>query len=368
MFVAWRDLRFARGRFALVVAVVSLITFLVVLLSGLTEGLGRESTSLVTGLRADRIVLAAPAGGGSASFATSLLRRDQVDGWAAAPGIERVEPFGIAILRAQGDRSGTVTAVGVPRGTSLGPGSRVTVGSAVLSAGAADELCRQSCSSVLVGGRSLTVADTAGDVSYSHTPVVWVALEDWHALPGGSELPTALAVTIAAPTAAGTGATGGAHRDAALDALDARIGTVSPTPAQARSAVPSFTSENSSLQLMRGLLFGIAALVIGAFFTVWTMQRSGDVAVLKALGASTQWVLRDAVLQAALVLALGVGLGALIGVGVGALAGDAVPLVLDIGTLSVPVLLSIGLGLAGAAVSVLRVARVDPLTALGASR
>ena len=37
---------------------------------------------------------------------------------------------------------------------------------------------------------------------------------------------------------------------------------------------------------MVALLFGISALVIGAFFTVWTMQRSGDIAVLKALGAS----------------------------------------------------------------------------------
>jgi hypothetical protein len=39
---------------------------------------------------------------------------------------------------------------------------------------------------------------------------------------------------------------------------------------------------------MRGFLFAISALVIGAFFTVWTIQRGGDVAVLKALGASTQ--------------------------------------------------------------------------------
>ena len=37
---------------------------------------------------------------------------------------------------------------------------------------------------------------------------------------------------------------------------------------------------------MRGFLFVISALVVGAFFTVWTIQRSGDIAVLKALGAS----------------------------------------------------------------------------------
>ena len=355
MFVAWRDLRFARGRFALVVTVVALITFLVVLLSGLTEGLGRESTSLVTGLRADRVVLAAPDGGGDASFATSTLSERQVEGWRTAPGVERVEALGLATLRAQGSTAGTVTAVGVPAGSGLSP-RPVTAGSVVLSTGAADELCGSRCEDVVVGGRSLTVTATVGDDSYSHTPVVWMALADWHALPGASQDPTALAVTTASRS-------GGSP-----DAVDARLGTVSPTPDQARSAVPSFTSENGSLQMMRGLLFGISALVVGAFFTVWTMQRTADVAVLKALGASTAWVLRDAVLQAALVLALGVGLGALVATGAGALAGDAIPLVLDPGTLTGPVLLSVGLGLAGAAVSVLKVARVDPLTALGASR
>jgi putative ABC transport system permease protein len=363
MFVAWRDLRFARGRFALVVAVVGLITFLVVLLSGLTEGLGRESTSLVTGLRADRIVLAAPEGGGTASFATSSLSEDQAEGWRTTPGVERVEPLGLATLRAQGTTAGTVTAVGVPAGSGLSP-RPVAAGSVVLSTGAADDLCGSSCEDVVVGGRPLTVVATAGEASYSHTPVVWMALEDWHTLPGASEQATALAVTKAADGLSEHGV----DLDAGLDRVDGRLGTISPTPAQARSAVPSFTSENGSLQMMRGLLFGISALVVGAFFTVWTMQRTADVAALKALGASTVWVLRDAVLQAALVLALGVGLGALVATMAGALAGDAVPLVLDPGTLTVPVLLSVGLGLAGAAVSVLKVARVDPLTALGASR
>jgi putative ABC transport system permease protein len=363
MFVAWRDLRFARGRFALVVTVVGLITFLVVLLSGLTEGLGRESTSFVTGLRADRIVLAAPDGEGAASFATSSLSEEQVEGWRTTPGVERVEPLGLATLRAQGSAAGTVTTVGVPAGSGLSP-RPVAAGSVVLSTGAADDLCGSPCEDVVVGGRPLTVVATAGGASYSHTPVVWMALEDWHTLPGASEQATALAVT----TAADEHSDHGTDLDAELDRVDARLGTISPTPARARSAVPSFTSENGSLQMMRGLLFGICALVVGAFFTVWTMQRTADVAVLKALGASTAWVLRDAVLQAALVLALGVGLGALVATVAGALAGDAVPLVLDAGTLTVPVLLSVGLGLAGAAVSVLKVARVDPLTALGAAR
>ena len=58
MFVAIRDLRFATGRFALMGAVVTLLTLLVVLLSGLTAGLGRGNTSAITDLPADQLVFA----------------------------------------------------------------------------------------------------------------------------------------------------------------------------------------------------------------------------------------------------------------------------------------------------------------------
>jgi ABC-type sugar transport system ATPase subunit len=53
---------------------------------------------------------------------------------------------------------------------------------------------------------------------------------------------------------------------------------------------------------MVAMLFGISALVVGAFFTVWSIQRRPDVAVLKALGASGRMLVVDALGQAAIVL------------------------------------------------------------------
>ena len=47
MFVALRDLRFARGRFLLIGSVVGLITVLVGFLSGLTGGLAIQNISAV---------------------------------------------------------------------------------------------------------------------------------------------------------------------------------------------------------------------------------------------------------------------------------------------------------------------------------
>lgn len=359
MFVAWRDLRFARGRFALMGTVVVLITLLVGLLSGLTAGLGRENTSAVTALDADRVAFAAPPDGRSVSFSDSAVEESAWRAWAEQPGISAARPLGIRTLNASADegrRTAAVSAFGAEPGGGLAP-SGVGAGRIVLSEQAAAELGARTGDTLGLGGRRLTVSAIGGDASYSHTPVVWTSLADWQRITGTGGRATVIALT----TSAG----------ADLAAGDEAAGTSTLTLEDSLTAIGSYQAENGSLQLMRGFLFAISALVIGAFFTVWTIQRSGDVAVLKALGASTPYLLRDALGQAVVMLAAGTGLGAGVAAAIGALLGGdggAVPFVLDASTVLVPSGVMIVLGALGAALSVRRITAVDPLTALGSAR
>lgn len=183
-------------------------------------------------------------------------------------------------------------------------------------------------------------------------------LQAWQTLSGGASDGPLRATVVGLSTVSGVD----------LTAADERIGTDTVPTADAKSAVGSYSSENGSLQLMRAFLFAISALVIGAFFTVWTIQRSGDVAVLKALGASTAYLLRDALGQAVALLTIGTVVGTGLAAGVGALVGGTVPFVLDIGTVALPALIIIVLGAFGAGLSINRITSVDPLTALGSAR
>ncbi|MGY6652896.1 ABC transporter permease [Amycolatopsis sp. TRM77291] len=360
MFVAWRDLRFAKGRFALMGAVVVLITLLVGLLSGLTAGLGEQNISAVTGLPADKIVFSAPGAGQSLSYANSAVTETQRRQWAATPGVTSAEPLGIATTKASaGDGSAGISVFGVRPGSALAPdGGRITGDSVVLSTSAADDLGVRSGDTITVTGRPLMVAAVARDAWFSHTPVIWADLGVWAktAPPtGGEPSATVLALTTTA--------------DADLAATDLAAGTTTVSKSDSLSAIGSYTSENGSLQLMRGFLFAISALVIGAFFTVWTIQRSGDIAVLKALGASTAFLLKDALGQAIVLLVGGTAIGTGLAVGLGtAVAGSAVPFLLTPATVLVPSAVMILLGALGAALSVRRITSVDPLTALGSAR
>ncbi|MFB6617253.1 ABC transporter permease [Streptomyces sp. NPDC056367] len=362
MFVAWRDLRFAKGRFALMGSVVLLITLLVGLLSGLTSGLARENISAVTGLPATHLAFAAPSGDQKVSFTNSQVPESAWEAWRKQPGVSSAEPLGIRTTNAvSGERTAGVSVFGVDPAGGLAPsGARLAQGQVVLTEKAAKELGGLTAGGRLkIGPLELTVAGVSGTAAFSHTPVVWMDLHDWQRIgnPGPS---TAAVATVVAVSADG---------EADLAAADEAAGTKAMTVDEALSAIGSYTSENGSLQLMRGFLFAISALVIGAFFTVWTIQRSGDIAVLKALGASTPYLLKDALGQAVVMLAVGTGLGTALAAGFGVLiSGGDVPFVLDAATVLVPAAVMIVLGALGAALSIRRITAVDPLTALGSAR
>jgi len=363
VFVAWRELRFARGRFLLIGAVVALITLLVGFLSGLTGGLATQNVSSVLQLPGDRLVLQQPEHG-TPSFATSSLDEDTVQAWQHADGVESVAPIGIAQSRAVASDTDDpigVALFGLPRdapGTAsdplveLAPAHDDEVG---LSADAADALDVQVGDAITVTGTDFTVTSVGGDLWYSHTPVVVMTPEAWSEASkrvGGTGEATVLAVT--------------GRPD--WDAVAAQTGTSAETPLGSLTALEAFTSEIGSLGLMIAMLFGISALVVGAFFTVWTMQRAGDLAVLKALGATTGSLVRDSLGQALVVLAAGIGVGLAAVLGLGALAGQALPFVVSPLTTLAPTAVMAVLGLAGAAFALRSVTTADPLTALGSNR
>jgi putative ABC transport system permease protein len=360
VFVAWRDLRHARGRFVLIGSVVALITLLVGFLAGLTGGLAGQNVSAVLGLPGDRLVLQEPANG-EPSFSGSAIAPSTVSAWQDTAGVDAVTPIGIVQGRAAqaDDRSAVAVALfGIPREapgsavTDLAPDGDDSVG---LSSGAATDLDVSVGDDITITGSTYRVALIGGDTSYSHTPVVVLSPIAWDEVDrrlGGDGAATVLAVS------------GSPDWDAAADLTE----TWAVPPLTSLTALETFTSEVGSLGLMIVMLFGVSALVVGAFFTVWTMQRAGDVAVLKALGASQGSLVRDALGQALVVLVAGIGVGIVIVVVLGALADDVLPFLLSPLTTVLPAAVMAVLGLAGAAVALRTVTRADPLTALGSNR
>ncbi|WP_417221135.1 ABC transporter permease [Arthrobacter sp.] len=372
MFLAIRDIRFAKGRFALMGGVVALITLLLVMLSGLTAGLGDQSTSSISQLGAvhedgttkpvDTIAFGAT---GTAdpkeSFTESSITASQVSDWSRQNGVARAEPLGISQTRLQaGDADhavGTtnVAVFGVDPAGQLAP-APVDGKTVVLSTTAAEDLSVDTGDTVALGGTELTVGKIVSDQWYSHTSVVWTALPTWSKIAHLSDphqIGTVAAITYQ----------DGATVDEA--AANQAAHTVSTSRTGAFQALGSYKSEHGSLLMMQAFLYGISALVIVAFLTVWTVQRTRDIAVLKALGGSGGYILRDAITQAAIVLLVGAGIGGAVGILGGFFAAQAAPFLVNLQTTLLPIIGIVVLGLAGSAVAVRRTTKVDALIALG---
>lgn len=354
MFLALRELRFARGRFALIAAVIALITLLVGLLSGLTAGLSAQSISAISSLSANQIAFSGPADGKAPSFAQSRVDDTTIATLRNDPSVISASPIGIAQTTAMhGDQQLAVAAFGVAPGDSVAPRG-VSGDEVVISSGLADDGVKIG-DQITLGTTSFTVAGTRSDAWYNHTPVIYLDLTKWQQLP---EAAGAAATVVALNTA----------ENGDVAAVQRESGTVLLSRSAANAAIGSYTAENGSLSLIRWLLLGISAVVVGAFFTVWTMQRKPDIAVLKAIGASDAYVARDAAAQALVVLLVGGAVGMAVVAGIGALIGGVVPFVVDPSTTLVPLGLLLAFGMVGALVALRQIFAVEPIAALGAAR
>ena len=380
MFLALRELRFARGRFTLMGVVIALISVLVVLLSGLSSGLVNDGVSGLKTMPATAFAFDEGTMKDNA-FSRSVVDEEQRAAWQQAEGIADAEPMGVNIVNGVTD-DGTqidLTLFGVEPDGFLSP--EVSSGEGISAADGivVSEPLRElgvDIGTVVTLDRTdveLTVVGfTEGQATFGHVDVAYLPVSTWKLMAAGAAQPGAptdaqiAALDFPYASVVALRADDGVTPD--FEAIGADAGTTTMTLTESFNASPGYEAETLTLTMIQVFLYAICALVVGAFFTVWTIQRSHDLAVLRAVGASSRFLLRDSLTQAAILLfgftALGVGAG----VAMGAAMPAAMPFDLEFAPIAVASGLTILLGLIGAAVAVLRIVRIDPLRALGGQR
>lgn len=361
MFLALRDLRVARGRFALIGSVIALVALLSTLLSGLATGLVDDG---ISGLRALPISHLAFQRGADSSFSRSVLGPDALAVFEEAPDL-RATPIGVSFVNAASS-SGTsvdLALFGVdPHGflaeesaaaAELDPNASPLDGGLVLSEELRGEVALGDRLEILGSDRALPVVGFTFGGTYGHVPIAYTSLATWQSLVYGQDPRgrfSAIALQADGPF------------DAA--ALDAAAGTDTVTKTQAFNGSPGYSAETATMTLIRGFLLVISALVVGAFFTVWTVQRTRQIGLLKAMGASNWYVVRDALGQLAVVLAASIAVGTLVGLGLGSLVGEDVPFSLAAGSVGASSLALAVAGMVGSLVALRRLTRIDPAISL----
>ncbi len=356
MFLAIRDLRVGKGRFVLVGAVLVLIAMMTTLLSGLATGLVDDGISGLRGLPLDHLALQP---GAKSSFSRSTLTDANLAPWKQAQGVE-VAPLGVSFLNAKTETGDTLSMAvfGTPPGSFLAPNPQAARAleaptGIVLSSEFKAQGLKVGDTVTVVGPQiKLPVLGFTFSGSYGHAPIVFTSLATWQRLVYGD-------------TTKGRFSAVAIKGNTDFAAVDAKAGTETETKTQAYAGSPGYSAETATMSLIRGFLLVISALIVGAFFTVWTIQRTRQIGLLKALGASNGYVLRDALGQLAIVTVVSTALGTAIALGLGQLVGGGAPFHLAVGSVVTSAVVLVVVGLLGSLVAIRRVTRVDPIISLG---
>lgn len=380
MFLALRELAFAKGRFSLMGAVIALIAVLTVILSGLSSGLVNDG---VSGLKAMPVSAFAFDEGTKTdnAFSRSVIDQDQVDSWSDQPGIEQATAMGSSMMNATTDKGtqvdvavfgvdpGSFLTPEVSEGEQLGGVNGLVVSETMRVAGV-------EIGTVLTMERidtELTVIGfTKGQATFGHVDIAYAPLSTWQLIAAGQApagVPTQQDIdgldfnysSVVALQYAKAG-------DVDLAAGDSAANTTTKSLSESFNSSPGYEAETLTLNMIQVFLYAICGLVVGAFFSVWTIQRKQEIAVLRAIGAPVRYLLRDGITQAALLLVLFTAIGIGAGLGLGAAMPEGMPFALESGPIATAAVLTISLGLIGAAISIVRIARIDPLAALGGNR
>ena len=365
MRLAVRELVRRPGRFTVVGGALTVLVLLLLFLGGLLDGLYLNSTGAVRTLDADGIVFSDDA---RQSFLRSEITAeqradiDQVDGVAETGGLG----FALLGVRIPGvDEVVDGAVVGYELSSSELP-EPPGVGEAHADRQLADDGASVG-DTVLVGPAEvpLTVVGFVEDTNYLQQGGLWVEPGTWRNVLAENRPDAVLADGSFQSLVVRVD--DGADVDAVNRAVDAATGaTETLDQAAAIEAIPGITEQNATFTAVIGVTVFVAGLVIALFFALLTLERLGLYAVLKAVGGSSRTLVAGVVVQSVVVAAGAFVLGGLLTLGLLQILPDGIPLQLE-PSRAVSTFASITVAaVVGALVSLRRIVRIDPASAIGA--
>ncbi|HGZ8669699.1 TPA: ABC transporter permease [Staphylococcus aureus] len=349
MFLAWNEIRRNKLKFGLIIGVLTMISYLLFLLSGLANGLINMNKEGIDKWQADAIVLNEDA---NQTVQQSVFNKKDIENKYKKQAT--LKQTGEIV--SNGHQKDNVLVFGVEKSSFLVPslieGHKATKDNEVL----ADETLKNKgfkigdTLSLSQSDEKLHIVGFTESAKYNASPVIFT--ND---------------ATIAKinPRLTGDKINAVVVRDTNWEdkKLNQELEAVSIN--DFIENLPGYKPQNLTLNFMISFLFVISATVIGIFLYVMTLQKTSLFGILKAQGF-TNGYLANVVISQTLILALfGTAFGLLLTGVTGAFLPDAVPVKFDVLTLLVFAIVLMIVSVLGSLFSILTIRKIDPLKAIG---
>lgn len=349
MFLAWNEIRRNKLKFGLIIGVLTMISYLLFLLSGLANGLINMNKEGIDKWQADAIVLNKDA---NQTVQQSVFNKKDIENKYKKQAT--LKQTGEIV--SNGHQKDNVLVFGVEKSSFLVPslieGHKATKDNEVL----ADETLKN---------KGFKIGDTLS-LSQSDEKLHIVGFTESAKYNASSVIFTNDA-TIAKinPRLTGDKINAVVVRDTNWKdkKLNQELEAVSIN--DFIENLPGYKPQNLTLNFMISFLFVISATVIGIFLYVMTLQKTSLFGILKAQGFTNGYLANVVISQTVILALFGTAFGLLLTGVTGAFLPDAVPVKFDVLTLLVFAIVLMIVSILGSLFSILTIRKIDPLKAIG---
>lgn len=354
MFLATKELKYSKAKFALIISVIILISYLVYFLTSLAYGLASSYTNAVNKWKADEVIITVES---NDSMMMSFMTEDDfnninTDGQKAKLGLFPAvinNPKAENILDSRIDVYffGIEDDFLIPTETGILnlSGNKVIVDEELKKEGyEIGDLFGVSGSS-----EKYEIIGFSKKSTYQTAPVIYMNLFTWQVHRYGSNNTPNLF--------------SGAIVRGEVNNLDPKL--ASYTTDDYISTLPGYNAQVLTFTTMIVFLIIIVAFVLGIFIYVLTIQKTSMFGVMKAQGISNKYIAGSVIIQTFILVLIGIVIGLLFTIITGIFLGDVIPFAINYMFYIVITVAFFLFALFGAMFSVRAVLKIDPLRAIG---
>lgn len=290
MFLAIKEIKHAKVHYGLIIAMVTLIGYLIFMLLGLMLGLANENTAAIDAWSTKTVVLSK---GANVNLNQSLIKTADLPPLKASDSLVGQSP--VVISRQTGAaRKQSAQLIGlradqpIYQHLELVSGHRPKDSRQVVLAANLRTKGYHLGDHIKLAGQTqrLTVVGFAKDGMLNMTPIVYGNLQLWQAVKGGPQFAASAIFS---------------QRTFQLDTTALKA----YPRATYVNKLPGYTAQNKTFAAMIGFLMIISMIIIGVFLYILTMQKLPNYAVLRAQGIPGRTLTMATISQAAVLMVSG---------------------------------------------------------------
>lgn len=359
MFLALKELKHAKKKFALIIAVVILVSYLVYFLTSLAYGLASSYTDSINKWEADEVILTMDA---NDNMMMSFMTDEDYNSIIVRGEKAKLGLFPAVISNPQAssevDTRLNIYLFGIEDNSFIKPSESnvtLTANDVIVS----DELKK---SGYVIGDKiRIAGSNIAGEeleliirgfvkkATYQTAPVIYMDLSTWQVNRYSTQTPPNLYSSVIV------------RGD--VDFLQSNF--VQYTIDDYIFTLPGYTAQVLTFTIMIVFLIIIVAFVLGIFIYVLTIQKSSMFGVMKAQGISNVYIATSVLLQTLVLVAIGIISGFVLTIVTTVFLADIVPLASNYLFYFVITLAFLLFAILGGLFSVNAVLKIDPLKAIG---